>query len=58
VPPRFSPLLLHDGLRATGQASEQIGIRPPVEAALLAGLAHVAGGFSLVAGLLTPPARF
>ena len=55
VPPRFSPPLLHaNGLRATGAAFEQMGIRPPVGAALLAGLSEVLGGFSFGAGLLTP----
>jgi putative oxidoreductase len=55
VPPRFSPPLLHaNGLQATGSAFEQIGIRPGVGAAILAGLSEVLGGFSLGAGLLTP----
>ena len=55
VPARFSPPLLHaNGLRATGAAFEQIGIRPGVAAALLAGLSEVTGGFSLGAGILTP----
>jgi putative oxidoreductase len=55
VPARFSPPLLHaNGLRATGAAFEQIGIRPALGAALLAGLSEVLGGFSLGAGLLTP----
>ena len=55
VPARFSPPLLHaNGLRATGAGFEQIGIRPGVAAALLAGLSEIAGGFSLGSGLLTP----
>ena len=55
VPARFSPPLLHaNGLNATGAGFEQIGIRPGVAAALLAGLSEVIGGFSLGAGLLTP----
>lgn len=55
VPARLSPPLLHaTGLRATGAAFEQLGIRPGVGAALLAGLSEVIGGFSLGAGLLTP----
>jgi len=55
VPARFSPPLLHaNGLRATGAGFEQLGIRPGVVAALLAGLSEVVGGFSLGAGLLTP----
>jgi putative oxidoreductase len=55
LPGRFSPPLLHaNGLRATGAGFEQIGIRPGVAAALLAGLSEVIGGFSLGAGLLTP----
>jgi putative oxidoreductase len=55
VPPRFSPPLLHaNGLQATGAGFEQLGIRPGVGAALLAGLSEIVGGFSLGAGLLTP----
>ena len=55
VPARLSPPLLHsNGLRATGAGFEQLGIRPGVGAALLAGLSEVVGGFSLAAGLLTP----
>jgi putative oxidoreductase len=55
VPARFSPPLLHaNGLQATGAAFEQIGIRPGVVSALLAGSSEVIGGFSLGAGLLTP----
>lgn len=55
VPSRYSPPLLHaNGLRATGEMFEQIGIRPGAAAALLAGLAEITGGFSLGAGLLTP----
>src|SRR5246127_3453575 len=55
VPARFSPPLLHaNGLRATGAAFEQMGIRPGPGAAALAGLSEVIGGFSLGAGLLTP----
>ena len=55
VPARYSPPLLHaNGLHATGQGFEQLGIRPGVAGALLAGLAEITGGFSLGAGLLTP----
>src|ERR1700761_7423072 len=55
VPAPFSPPLLHaNGLRATGAGFEQLGIRPGVAAALLAGLSEIVGGFSLGAGLLTP----
>ena len=55
VPARFSPPLLHaNGLHVTGAAFEQIGIRPGVLSALLAGSSEVIGGFSLGAGLLTP----
>src|ERR1700750_3135565 len=55
VPARRSPPLLHaNGLRATGAGFEQLGIRPGVAAALLAGLSEIVGGFSLGAGLLTP----
>jgi putative oxidoreductase len=55
VPPRFSPPLLHaTRLRATGAAFEQIGIRPALWSALVAGLSEVLGGFSFAGGLLTP----
>jgi putative oxidoreductase len=55
VPPRFSPPLLHAmGHRATASGFEQIGIRPGLPAAVLAGAAEILGGFSLAAGLLTP----
>jgi putative oxidoreductase len=55
VPSSYSPPLLHaNGLRATADGFEQMGIRPGVLAALLAGTAEVVGGFSLGAGLLTP----
>jgi putative oxidoreductase len=55
VPPRFSPPLLHAmGHEATASGFEQLGIRPGLPAALLAGTAEVLGGFSLGAGLLTP----
>lgn len=55
VPPRYSPPLLHAmGHRATAAGFEQIGIRPGLPAALLAGSAEILGGFSLGAGLLTP----
>jgi putative oxidoreductase len=55
VPPRFSPPLLHAvGHQATASGFEQLGIRPGLPAALLAGLAEILGGFSLGAGLVTP----
>jgi putative oxidoreductase len=55
VPPKFSPPLLRAmGLRATVSGFEQLGIRPGLPAALLAGSAEILGGFSLGAGLLTP----
>jgi putative oxidoreductase len=55
VPPRFSPPLLHAmGHQATAGGFEQLGIRPGLPAALLAGTAEILGGFSLAAGLLTP----
>jgi putative oxidoreductase len=55
VPPRYSPPLLHAmGHKATASGFEQLGIRPGLPAALLAGSAEVLGGFSLGAGLLTP----
>ena len=55
VPPRYSPPLLRaGGRRATGGGFEQIGIRPGIAAAVLAGAAEFVAGFSLAAGLLTP----
>jgi putative oxidoreductase len=55
VPPKFSPPLLHAmGHRATASGFEQLGIRPGLPAALLAGSAEILGGFSIAAGLLTP----
>jgi putative oxidoreductase len=55
VPPKFSPPLLHAmGHRSVASAFEQLGIRPGLTAALLAGIAEVLGGFSFAAGLLTP----
>ncbi len=55
VPPSYSPPLLHAmGHRATASGFEQLGIRPGLPAALLAGSAEILGGFSLGAGLLTP----
>jgi putative oxidoreductase len=55
VPPRYSPPLLHAmGHRATASGFEQLGIRPRLPAALLAGSAEILGGVSLEAGLLTP----
>ena len=55
VPQRYSPPLLHAmGHRATASGFEQLGIRPSLPAAVLAGSAEILGGFSLAAGLLTP----
>jgi putative oxidoreductase len=55
VPPRFSPPLLHAmGHHTTASGFEQLGIRPGLPAAVLAGTAEILGGFSLAAGLLTP----
>jgi putative oxidoreductase len=55
VPPRYSPPLLHAiGHQATASGFEQLGIRPGLPAALLAGTAEILAGFSLGAGLLTP----
>ena len=51
VPPRYSPPLLHAmGHRATASGFEQLGIRPGLPAAVLAGCAEILGGFSLGAG--------
>jgi putative oxidoreductase len=55
VPPDYSPPLLHsNGHRATAGGFEQLGIRPGLPAAVLAGSAEIVAGFSLAAGLLTP----
>jgi putative oxidoreductase len=55
VPSRLSPPLLHAaGHRPTAAGFESLGIRPGLMAALLAGTAELAGGFSIAAGLLTP----
>jgi putative oxidoreductase len=55
VPPGYSPPLLHAaGHRGTGAGFESLGIRPAAVAAVLAGSAELAAGFSLAAGLLTP----
>jgi putative oxidoreductase len=55
VRPRLSPPLLHAmGHQATASGFEQLGIRPGLPAALLAGTAEILGGFSLAAGLFTP----
>lgn len=55
VPPKYSPPMLYaTGHRSTASAFEQLGIRPGLPAALLAGIAEIVGGFSLAAGLLTP----
>jgi putative oxidoreductase len=55
VPAKYSPPLLHAmGPRTTAGFFEQLGIRPGLPAALLAGLAEVAGGFLIAGGLVTP----
>jgi|tagenome__1003787_1003787.scaffolds.fasta_scaffold20869047_2 putative oxidoreductase len=55
VPPGYSPPLLHaGGHRAAGGGFEQLGIRPGIAAAVLAGTAELVAGFSLAAGLVTP----
>src|SRR3954447_15156206 len=55
VPPGYSPPLLHAaGHRGTGAGFESLGLRPAVVAAVVAGSAELAAGFSLAAGLLTP----
>jgi putative oxidoreductase len=55
VPPSMSPPLLHAaGHRGVAAGFENLGIRPPVAAAVLAGTAELVGGFSIAAGLLTP----
>ena len=55
VPPRYSPPLLHAmGPRGTAAGFEQLGFRPGLPMALLAGSAEILGGISLGAGLLTP----
>jgi hypothetical protein len=42
------------GHKASASGFEQLGIRPGLPAALLAGTGEILGGFSLAAGLLTP----
>ena len=55
LPPAYSPPLLHAaGHRAAAGGFEQLGIRPSLPAAVLAGSAELLGGLSLAAGLLTP----
>jgi putative oxidoreductase len=55
VPPNYSPPLLNArGHGATASGFEQLGIRPGLPAAVLAGSAEILGGGSLEAGLLTP----
>jgi putative oxidoreductase len=55
VPPKYSPPLLHArGHKSAASGFEQLGIRPGLPAALLAGIAEILGGFSVGAGLLTP----
>ena len=55
IPAKYSPPLLHAaGHRVTAASFERLGIRPGLPAAMLAGSAELAGGFSLAAGLLTP----
>jgi putative oxidoreductase len=55
VPPSYSPPLLRAaGHRATAGGFEQLGIRPSLPAAVMAGSAELAGGFAIAAGILTP----
>jgi putative oxidoreductase len=55
VPARYSPPLLRaSGPRAAAAAFEQIGLRPGLAAAVLAGLGEVGGGFLIGSGLVTP----
>jgi len=55
VSPRFAPkLLAANGPRGTGGFFDQLGMRPGVVLAVLAGLGELVGGFSIAAGLLTP----
>jgi putative oxidoreductase len=52
--PRDGELLHAAGRCGTGSGFESLGIRPAVVAAVLAGSAELAAGFSLAAGLLRP----
>ena len=55
VSPRFAPkFLAANGPRGTGGFFDQMGMRPGVLMAVLAGLGELVGGFSIAAGLLTP----
>jgi putative oxidoreductase len=55
VPPEYAPRLLKAiGPRAAGDGFDEIGVRPGLPAAVLAGIAELLGGFLLAAGLLTP----
>src|SRR2546430_2386453 len=55
VPPKAAPkFLAANGPRGTGGFFEQIGMRPGLLLAVVAGLGELAGGFLIAAGLLTP----
>jgi putative oxidoreductase len=55
VPARLSPPLLSAaGPRAVAAGFEQMGMRPGLPLALLAGAAELSGGFLIASGLVTP----
>jgi putative oxidoreductase len=55
VSPRYAPkFLAANGPSGTGGAFDQMGMRPGLLLAVLAGLGELVGGFSIAAGLLTP----
>lgn len=55
VSPKIAPKVLEaNGPRAAGGFFDQLGMRPGVLLAVLAGLGELVGGFSIAAGLLTP----
>jgi putative oxidoreductase len=55
IPARLSPPLLSAaGPRAAAAGFEQMGMRPGLPLALLAGAAELGGGFLIASGLVTP----
>jgi putative oxidoreductase len=55
VSPRIAPkFLAANGPRGTGGFFDQMGMRPGILLAVLAGLGELVGGFSIASGLLTP----
>ena len=55
VPPKAAPkFLAANGPRGTGGFFDQMGMRPGLLLAVMAGLGELVGGFLIAAGLLTP----